>query len=144
MHTRSVPHTRLHNTKLPRVRGAAVSLARCDTVQVGFVPTSLVVRAKRRYALCRLHLPGLSLLRATQCSRSYLEQVPAPLRDEMYEKKLADAGMLRAYPRSDAAKLGLRERPAYYEVTGLGTQSVSGGVSGTTNDTGPYAAPYYR
>ena len=68
--------------------------------------------------------------------RSYLEQVPAPLRDGMYEKKLADAGILRAYPRSDAAKLGLRERPAYNEVTGLDTQSVSGGVSGTTNDTG--------
>ena len=29
VHTRSVPHTRLHNTKLPRVRCVAVSLARC-------------------------------------------------------------------------------------------------------------------
>ena len=62
-------------------------------------------------------------------SQSYLGQLPEALRDTLITKKLADPGILRAYPRSTLEQLGL-QRTIARESTA--TWSTAGG--GVTDD----------
>ena len=102
-HWVSLTHS-YHNSKLPRVRGAAVSLARCG-LSLGRV---LSLRASLfRATMAR---PCSTPLTMTSCSRPTWKGLPEALRDALVTKKLADLGILGACPRSTVEQLGIGRR----------------------------------
>ena len=54
---------------------------------------------------------------------TYIEGLPVPLRDAMYQKKLVDPGLLRAHPSDTAENLGL-------DTSGRAATLVGGGIIG--------------
>ena len=121
VHTRSVPHTSLHKTELPRVRGAAISLVSRGRVLPVLPPSSVPIDVTTMTATSTSTL----FSQEDTVFSSHVDLLPGELKGALRARGLADPGVLRAYPRASWDQL------EYVRGSTASTQ-MGGGTTGVT------------